>query len=43
MWPNPQETADLITFTKEILIGKFHFLWIEVNGYYEKKIVLKSI
>ena len=22
MWPNPQETADLVTFTKEILNGK---------------------
>ena len=27
MWPNPQETADLVTFTKEILNGKLHFLW----------------
>ena len=26
MWPNPQETADLVTFTNEILNGKFHFL-----------------
>ena len=26
MWPNPQETADLVTFTKEILNRK-HFLW----------------
>ena len=26
MWPNPQETADLVTFTEEILIGKLHFL-----------------
>ena len=26
MWPNPQETADLITFTKIILNGKLHFL-----------------
>ena len=25
MWPNPQETADLVTFTEEILNGK-HFL-----------------
>ena len=22
MWPNPQETADLVTFTEEILDGK---------------------
>ena len=25
MWPNPQETADLGTFTEEILNGKLHF------------------
>ena len=24
--PNPQETADLVTFTEEILNGKLHFL-----------------
>ena len=28
MWPNPQETADLVTFTEEILNGKLHFLCI---------------
>ena len=26
MWPNLQETADLVTFTKEIYNGKLHFL-----------------
>ena len=26
MWPNPQETVDLVTFTVEILNGKLHFL-----------------
>ena len=26
MGPNPQETTDLVTFTEEILNGKFHFL-----------------
>ena len=26
MWPNPQETADLVTFTVETLNGEFHFL-----------------
>ena len=25
-WPNPQETADWVTFTEETLIGKLHFL-----------------
>ena len=24
---NPQESADLATFTEEILNGKLHFLW----------------
>ena len=26
MWPYPQETADLVTFTEEILNGKLYFL-----------------
>ena len=26
MWLNPQETADLVTFTEKILYGKLHFL-----------------
>ena len=26
MWPNPQETADLATFTEEIFNGKLHIL-----------------
>ena len=26
MWLNPQETADLVTFTGETLNGKLHFL-----------------
>ena len=25
MWLNPQETADFVTFTEEILNGKLHF------------------
>ena len=25
MRPNPQKTADLVTYTKEILNGKLHF------------------
>ena len=29
MWPNPLETADLVTFTEEILNKKFRFLWSE--------------
>ena len=30
MWPNPQETADLVIFTEEILNGKLHFLCSEL-------------
>ena len=26
MWPNSQETVDLVTFTEEILNGKLHIL-----------------
>ena len=26
MWLNPQESADLVTFTEQILNGKLHFL-----------------
>ena len=26
MWPNSQESADLVTFTEEILNGKLYFL-----------------
>ena len=29
MWPNPQKTAGLVTFTEEILNGKLHFLYGE--------------
>ena len=37
MWSNPQETADLITFTEEILNGKLHFLCCDacINVHYE--------
>ena len=30
MWPNPQETANLVRFTEEILNGKLHFLYSEI-------------
>ena len=26
MWPDPQESADLVTFTEETLNGKLYFL-----------------
>ena len=31
MSPNPQETADLVTFTEEILNGQLHFLCSVMN------------
>ena len=31
MWPNPQKTEDLVTFTEEIANGKLHFLCIFTN------------
>ena len=33
MWPNPQETANLVTFTEEILNGKHHFLCSAMGGH----------
>ena len=30
MWPNSQETADLVTFTEEIVNGKLLFLCIKI-------------
>ena len=32
MWPNSQETADLVKFTEEILNGKFHFCAVVEKG-----------
>ena len=33
MWPNPQETADLVTFTEKIFNGELHFLCSERGGW----------
>ena len=37
MWPNPQFSADLVTFAEEIPNGKLHFLYrrlrIKAYGY----------
>ena len=32
MWPNPQETVDLVTCTKEIVNGKLYSLCSEYSG-----------
>ena len=37
MWPNPQETADLVTFTEEILNWKLHLLSSATYTYLEKR------
>ena len=36
MWLNPQETADLVTFTEKILNGKLHLCAV-----FEKKSVIE--
>ena len=42
MWPNPQETADLVTFTEEFLNGKLHFLHCK-NKKFTERLPKKSI
>ena len=37
MWPNPHETADLVTLTGEILNRKRHFLYCEVSSVFSIK------
>ena len=40
MWPNPHDTADLVTFTEEILNGKLYFLRSEsINRGYDYRIM----
>ena len=47
MWPNTQETADLVTFTEENLNEKLHFSTVlqpadNKKIYLEKRSVFKS-
>ena len=44
MRPNPQEVADLVTFTEEILNGKLHFLSSDgiTNDKYEKAFTISQ-
>ena len=30
MWPNPQETSDLVAFTEKIFNEKLHFLYSDM-------------
>ena len=40
MRPNPQETADLLTFTEVILNGKLHFMCGECSHFHVELSVL---
>ena len=40
MLPNPQFSADLVTFTEEILHGKLHFL---CSGYFTSTALLRHL
>ena len=49
MRPNPQETADLVAFTEEILNGKLHFLFnarshylLQMRHHYKKTASVKQ-
>ena len=39
MWPNPQETTDLVKFTEEILNGKLHF-FVQWNNNFRWRLTL---
>ena len=43
MWPNPQETADLLTFTGKILNGTLHFLCAVNSVIWEKSLKLLKL
>ena len=45
MRPSPQETADLVTCTEEIFIGKLHFFlqWFQMEDWREKLQTLSSL
>ena len=36
MWPNPQETSDLVTFSKKSLMENFIFCAVNVTRVYGK-------
>ena len=40
MWANPQETADLVTLTEEILNEKLHFFGVVFKIFERKSLVL---
>ena len=38
MWPNSQETANLVPFTEDMLNGKLHFLSSDATDKSKKKL-----
>ena len=42
MCPNPQYSADLVTFTEEILNGKLHFLYSTLLSYPATNLLVDS-
>ena len=42
MWPNPQGTADLVTFTEEILNEKLHFCAVLPNIFHDVKNIVET-
>ena len=43
MRPDPQETADLVTFTEEIFNGKLHFLCSVLGCRFSFKVYVKKV
>ena len=43
MWPNPQETVDLLTFTEEILNERLHILCSEKRNQYLRNFLIYQI
>ena len=49
MWPNPQETVDLVAFTEENLNGKLRFLYSAVDNmglikeYLSRKLLIENL
>ena len=39
MWPNPQETADLVTYTEEIRMEKFIFCAVMIGTSVMKELI----
>ena len=45
MWPNPQETADLVTFTEEILNGQLYFFSavLYIDNFYGEGLIFDDL